>query len=133
MFKTRDYIYLIEELFSKYDLNSDCYEIVPSIKEWCDLNGIVESNLHRAAKCLCRSTDGKYHILFAENQTDLMIESGKDYMKFIGLSDCVASLSSDESYFRHLVLHEIACPVLGNTDQKVRDTWAFREMGIIPH
>ena len=128
MIDTREHEELIQRLFKEHGLSSDRYEIVDSILDWCNENGIEERNNNRAAKCLCRSKDGSYYILFAAKQTDEMIKSGMDYMILNGFSDEVSKLDTQLKYFEHLVLHEIACPVLKDTGQMSRDKWAFEQM-----
>jgi hypothetical protein len=37
-------------------------------------------------------------------------------------------LTSEKLWLLHLLLHEIACHILGTTEQCPRDIWAFNEM-----
>ena len=121
---------LIDALFRKYGL-SPSYEIVSSVMEWCLANGVPEDNPNRQAKCLCRGPDGAYHVVFRKAITEELIASSKDRMAiFCGLRDRVAALKTDDLYFQHLVLHEIACIVLDTTQQRPRDLWAFEQMGL---
>lgn len=121
---------LIDNLFEKYGLSAECYGIVPDIRAWCQSQGIAEDNPQRQAKCLCRTSDGAYYVLFRETINDEMITSSKDAMTLRGLGGKVSLLVDDDMYFEHLVLHEIACVVLGDTSQCWRDEWAFEEMGL---
>lgn len=123
---------MIDKIFQKYGLSLHSYEIVPNIAEWCDSRGIPEINPTRAAKCLCGGSDGAVQIIFREEQTDDMISSCKAVMECDGFASEVERLNSDIRYLEHLVLHEIACHVLGTTEQKPRDEWAFKEMEILP-
>ena len=88
-------------------------------------------NSFRAAKCLCRSSDGDFHIIFKEEQSDDMISSAKLTMEGYGFVNEVKKLDSDLKYLEHLILHEISCKLLNEKEQKPRDEWAFKEMGIL--
>jgi hypothetical protein len=126
-----EYKDLVESLFMKYDLPTSCYEIVPDIQKWCKEHGIEENNPHRAAKCLCQTSDSAFHIVFNEVQTDSIIYSAKSNMALhYGFEEEVAQLDTDLKYLEHLILHEISCKILETTEQELRDRWAFQEMGI---
>ncbi len=130
MINVREHKELLEFIFKKYDLPTSCYEIVPDVQKWCEANGIKEPNLFRAAKCLCRTKDGAFHIVFKEVQTDEMIASAKTTMELYGFVNEVAKLDTNLKYLEHLILHEISCKILGITEQEPRDKWSFKEMGI---
>ena len=63
-----------------------------------------------------------------DDQTDSMIESAKSLMALNGLEEEVENLRDDTLYLLHLLLHEIACFKLQDTEQTSRDQWAFEEM-----
>jgi len=130
MINAHEHKEMIDAIFNKYGLPTSCYEIVSNVQEWCKENDIEENNNLRPAKCLCRTSDGAFHIVFKEVQTDEMISSAKSAMEINGFSDEVSQLDTDAKYFEHLILHEISCKVLGVTEQKPRDTWSFKEMGM---
>ncbi len=122
---------LVDSIFKKYDLPTSCYEIVPDVQKWCIEHNKEEKNSDRAAICLCRTENGAFHIVFREVQTDEMIASAKSNMQLIyGFWDEVEKIDTDLKYLEHLILHEIACKILGTTEQKPRDKWSFREMRI---
>jgi hypothetical protein len=131
MIKVSEHRELIDSIFERYDLSASCYEIVPDVREWCEKNGISETNPFRGAKCLCRASNGTFHILFKEEQSDEMISCAKSTMELYGFVNEVKKLDSDLKYLEHLILHEISCKLLNETEQKPRDEWAFKEMGII--
>jgi hypothetical protein len=130
MIKVSEHRKLIDSIFLKYNLSTSGYEIVPDVKEWCEKNNVIETNSFRAAKCFCRASDGAFHIIFKEEQSDNMISSAKSTMESYGFVNEVKKLDSDLKYLEHLVLHEISCKILNETEQKPRDEWAFKEMGI---
>ena len=130
MVNVRTHKDLVDKIFEKYDLPVDCYEIVADIYKWCISQGIPKNNSDRSAKCLCRREDGAFHIVIREEQTDNMISSCKAAMECNGFASEVEKLDSDAKYLEHLVLHEIACHILRTEEQKPRDEWAFKEMGI---
>ena len=116
---------LLNRILDGHGLASDTLELVPNVGEWCQANGVDETSSFRQAKCLCRRSDGACHIVMADVLTEDAISSGKGAMEYRGFLSEVAALDTDMKYLIHLMLHEIACHVLGSTEQEPRDKWAF--------
>ena len=117
---------LVHAVLARYDIPVDWLEVVPDVQQWCKSHQIPESNPHRAAKCF--TTKERCHIVMRDDQTDSMIESAKSLMALNGLEEEVENLRDDTLYLLHLLLHEIACFKLQDTEQTSRDQWAFEEM-----
>ena len=117
---------LLDRMLREYALEPKCLEIVPDVQAWCETNNIEERNPWRSAKCFY-SKDG-CHIVLCETLTDSMIASAKSLMAENGFETEVATLDTDVKYLVHLMLHEIGCFTLQTSEQRARDTWAFREM-----
>ena len=130
MFKVSEHTEIINDIFKKHGLPTECYEIVPCVLTWCAQHNKPENNAFRPAKCLCNYERNAFHIVFRDNQTDDMIQSVKNTMEDNGFSKAVCELDTDLKYFIHLVHHEIACTIMKTTEQAHRDEWAFKQMGI---
>ena len=116
----------IQKILSAYGIKPEWLEITNSVQDWCVQKGIEESNPFRAAKCFLGS-DSCY-IVIQELQTDEMIQSSKQLMKLNGFDSETLLLNTDFKYLTHLLLHEVACYALGETEQNSRDQWAFNEL-----
>ena len=133
MIKPSEHTDLIEKLLNKYTLSDVEYEIVPDVDRWCiDKSYIPEFDYYpfRQAKTLYNLHNNEAIILFCSELTDDMMDSGKSRMSYDGFSLKVEQLDTDIKYFKHLLLHELACVVLKDNGQASRDHWAFNEMGI---
>jgi hypothetical protein len=115
---------LLNRILADHGLSADTLELVPDVQRWCPANETEESNPFAQAKCLCRS-DGACHIVMVDVLTEDAINGGKGRMDALGLMHEVAGLDTEVKYLTHLMLHEVACHVLGTTEQLPRDKWAF--------
>lgn len=84
MLRVADYRSLLERMLREYGLPTETLEIIPSVQEWCQANGIPEDNPFRMAKCLCRRSDNACHIVITEELSDSTINSAKSSMLFRG-------------------------------------------------
>ena len=119
---------LLNRILADHELGPDTLELVPNVQAWCRTNKLDEKNPDRQAKCLCRRSDGACHIVMLDFLSDDAIAGGKADMEAYGFWAEVATLDSDIKYLVHLMLHEVACYVLGTTEQLPRDKWAFERV-----
>lgn len=126
MIRVSDYLPDVIKVLEMYGVESEWIEITSSVQDWCHENGVEEQNPFRAAKCFLLPK--RCHIVIQDEQTDAMIKSGKQCMVYDGFNSEVSELDTDYKYLLHLILHEVACFVLQNTEQKIRDEWAFSEL-----
>jgi hypothetical protein len=126
MIDARQHTVLIANVLAHYHLPASSVEVVDDIQEWCRTNGADERNPWRAGRCWYRA-DGCQIVLRAE-QTDSMISSSKSRMELLGFGPQLALLDTDEKYFVHLLLHEVAAYVLQTAEQATRDEWAFQQL-----
>lgn len=128
MLRVAEHRQVLDRILADVGLASDALELVPDVQEWCHANGVEENHPFRQAKCLCRTSDRGCHIVMVQVLTDEMISGGKAGMMCRGFSHEVKKLDSDEKYLVHLMLHEVACHVLGSIAQEPRDPWAFERV-----
>ena len=125
---TADHREMLGKILRDYGLQPETLELVPDVQAWCRQHDVEETNPNRQAKCF-RKRDGAYHIVMLDHLADDLIASGKDGMLLNGFMSEVDGLDTDVKYLAHLMLHEVACYVLGTTEQEPRDTWAFERVG----
>ena len=127
MICTWDHRELIEALLRTYNLDPQIVETVDDVAARSTELGYPDDNPFRTARSIC-TPEGTAYILISAEISDDMIESAKAAMAWRGFDDEVQRLSTDELFLEHLVLHEIACHVLGTGDQGPRDRWAFEHV-----
>jgi hypothetical protein len=119
---------LLVRMLHAYGLQASTLEIVEDVGEWCKAHGVPDRpGPFRAAVCARLGDD--WRIAMRDVQTDGMIASAKDAMfTDYGFLDVHERLDSDINSLVHLLLQEIACIVLGTTEQAPRARWAFAEL-----
>jgi hypothetical protein len=119
---------LLNRILNDHGLSADTLELVPDVQRWCEANGIEENNPFRQAKCICRRSDDACRIVMLNVLSEDDIAGGKGHLDASGLAAHAAALDTDVKYLIHLMLHEVACHVLGTTEQLPRDRWAFERV-----
>jgi hypothetical protein len=119
---------LLDRILGTYGLPPSTLEIVEDIGAWCDAHGTAD--LYRPFRpAVCARVGGDWRIAMRNIQTDSMMASAKDHMfTHYGFFDVYERVDSDLKSLVHLLLQEIACIVLGTTEQAPRDRWAFAEL-----
>jgi hypothetical protein len=118
----------IDRILEYYELSPATLELVPSVFEWCQANGVAGDHVDRMAICLCNWNAGLCHIAMCEQFSAQDFANANMAMLCRGFRDELDRVQSNKQCLLHLLLHEIACHVLKTSDQVARDTWAFAEM-----
>jgi hypothetical protein len=126
--RVADYRPAIDRVLAHYGLTPETLELVPSVFDWAQANGVAENNVGRMAFCLCNWAERKCRIVMCETFDRSSFDTANLVMTYRGFGEDVDRLNSDKACLLHLLLHEIACHVLQTTEQESRDRWAFREM-----
>ena len=128
MIDVRSHRPFIEKLLARYGVPPDHLLVVDDVFTWCKENGVAEDWPFRAAKCFYSASECR--IVLNAFQSDEQIVGALDHMRQAGFTQ-VSTLSTDEQYLAHLVLHEVSAFVLQHSDQARRDTWAFEELATL--
>ena len=118
---------MLDRILKEHGLTPANLELVPNVQAWCQERGVEERNPNRQAKCFLNS-NGTCHIVMVDVLTDDAIAGGKGGM--LGFLSEIEKLDTDVKYLAHLMLHEVACHVLGTTEQEARDAWAFERVSL---
>jgi len=128
--RVTEYRPAIDRILAHYELPPQTLELVPSVFDWCEANGISEYSGSRPAICILKwEKTGKFHIVMCETLSEMAFEGINKVMRMHGYGEEIEKmLTSEKLRLLHLLLHEIACHVLKTTEQSQRDAWAFEEM-----
>ena len=129
MIRVADHRESIVRILAHYGLSGDALEVVPSVFEWCQAQGVPETNERRMAKCFCDWKAGTCRIVMCESFSQQAFANSNAAMETHGFYYEVQTLTSPKLNLLHLLLHEIAAHTLRTYEQEPRDVWAFSEMG----
>jgi hypothetical protein len=117
-----------ETIAQSHGVVLEAIDVVESIKDWCTLHNIDESNPHRMGKTVRNLQTGLCRILLADEIKPSM-QSGVCFVLMSrGFGDEVAALH-DSDIFLTLFLHELAHARDSDASEQECDEWAFKELG----
>lgn len=134
--RTNNHLQVILSVLSRYELNSDNLEIVPSTYGWASQRRIRSVTRDILAFSTTETNDDNKKqrkiIILLEK---MFLNDVKSVLSRIDYPNTkpTASITSDERFIEHLVLHEIGHLIkeIKQSEEEEADNFAFREMGLM--
>jgi hypothetical protein len=118
----------INQLLSRYNIDSSQLTIVSSVQEWENIHGITDNNSFRLAVAARRKNSNVWDIIIKANIEEENCEGVFGAMLYRGFSelDHLKDMGI-EAFILHLILHEIAHTkeIKAEIDA---DKWAYEEL-----
>jgi hypothetical protein len=129
---TKKYHELFRYLMGTCCMLPDEILFVGDILEWCEENGISETDKGKPFKLISRNS-GNFMMLIKEDLTDAVMEERIRALSIRSQLNNVAAdradlLNTDKKRLAYLFLGELASKFPDIQDERLADNWAFDEM-----
>jgi len=127
--RPNDRVHELHAIALAHGVALEAIDVVASIKDWCKLHHLDESNPHRMGKTVRNLQTGLCRILLAEEITPSMQSGVCFVLESRGFGEDVSALHDSDTFLTHLFLHELAHARNADASEQECDEWAFKQLG----